>query len=275
MPRKRRIKSSLNCYHIIVRGINKEDIFFDDNDRRKFLKELIDTKEKYNYKILAYVLMPNHMHLVIKEQEKSSSDIMRSLLGRYAVYFNKKYERVGYVFQDRFYSKPIEDDSYMKNVIRYIHLNPEKAGIVRYEEYKWSSYQCFFQDKSNLISIQDVENIFSKEIEATKDFLHVFTVFHKEKSIKSVDEEYLEYEIERRLEDQELYDILRNMLGEQKLVDMHLYQKEHREKALMDIFKIRGTNCAQISRVTGINRKLISNCREKYLRIKKKENENK
>ena len=148
MPRKSRKKGPLNYYHIIIRGNNKQDIFFDEMDRKKFIEELEKTKEKYNYCLYAYVLMPNHVHLCIKDNKSAISKIMHSLLVRYVEYFNKKYERIGYLFQDRFKSVPIENYEYLKYVIRYIHLNPEKAGIIEHRQYRWSSYSEYLLTKN-------------------------------------------------------------------------------------------------------------------------------
>ena len=125
--------------------INKQDIFFDNNDKAKLLKEISRTKEKYEYELYAYVLMPNHIHLLIKENTHSISEIMRSLLISYAEYINKKYDRIGYVFQNRFTSRPVENDIYFRNVVRYIHLNPQKAGISIYSQYKWSQLPRLLQ----------------------------------------------------------------------------------------------------------------------------------
>ncbi len=269
MPRRSRDRSPLNCYHIITRGINKQDIFFDDNDRKKFIKEISRTKEKYEYELYAYVLMPNHVHMLIKETNHSISNIMRSLLVSYAEYINKKYDRIGYVFQDRFNSRPVENDIYLKNVVRYIHLNPQKAGISPYNKYRWSSYQDYLKNDNSFINIEKVKNKF----EFTNDnFRTVFMQFHNEQNECNIDEEIIEYEIKNVLEDEELYAIIKEKIGEKEVHNLHRFQKEYRDKILMRIFEIKGTNCAQISRVTGVNRKLILNCREKFLQMKRKQN---
>lgn len=268
MPRKAREKSSLSCYHIIARGNNKQDIFYDTKDKIKFMKELAKTKEKYQYDLYAYVLMPNHIHLIIKEEKQPISKVMKSLLSSYAQYINKKYERIGYVFQDRFHSKPIEDEIYLKNVIRYIHLNPQKAGIVTYSKYEWSSYLEYMRKESKLINKTEIEEMFTKNIH---DFYHLFQEFHQERINQNIDEQILEYEIKKVLEDEELYHILIERFGKEKIQNLNQLQKGYRDQLLMEIFEIKGINCLQISRVTGINQKLVSNCREKYLQLKKME----
>ena len=136
----------MNLYHVIIRGINKQDIFIDDQDKRKFIKEVFLAKEKFEFKLYAYVIMPNHVHLVIKEKQIDISKIMHRIQLAYSEYLNIKYSRVGHVFQGRFYSKNIENEEYLKSVIRYIHFNPDKAGIIRYDQYQWSSYKNYIKN---------------------------------------------------------------------------------------------------------------------------------
>ena len=116
MPRIARVKSQSKIYHIMIRGINKQDIFYDKHDYLKFLKELKNTKEKYGYEIYAYCLMPNHVHLEIRDIKDCLENIMRSLEISYSSYFNKRYERVGHVFQDRYLSKNVEELEKWKNI---------------------------------------------------------------------------------------------------------------------------------------------------------------
>ena len=102
MPRKSRMFGPKKINHIVMRGINKQDIFLDKQDKEKFIKEIKNTKDKYNYELYAYVIMPNHVHLQLCDKEGNISNIMNSLQTRYVSYFNKKYERVGHLFQDRY-----------------------------------------------------------------------------------------------------------------------------------------------------------------------------
>ena len=98
MPRIARMYSELKVYHIIIRGIDKQDIFLDTYDKDKFLKIIDDTKEKYNYEVYAYCLMDNHVHLIIYDKDEMISKIMQSIEIRYVSYFNVKYDRVGHLF---------------------------------------------------------------------------------------------------------------------------------------------------------------------------------
>ena len=89
-------------YHVILRGIDRQDIFLDEQDKKKWIKELINTKVQFNYDLYCYCLMNNHVHMVLYDKNMQLSKIIQSLAIRYATYFNKKYERVGHLFQNRF-----------------------------------------------------------------------------------------------------------------------------------------------------------------------------
>lgn len=120
-------KTITKTYHILMRGINKQDIFIDNQDKCKFLNELKKSKEEYKYHIYGYVLMTNHVHLVILDKYDKLSELIHKISMKYAMYFNRKYNRVGHVFQNRFKSICIDSEEYLKNLIRYIHRNPEKG----------------------------------------------------------------------------------------------------------------------------------------------------
>jgi len=144
MSRQKREKSSTGFYHVMVRGINKNDLFLEDDDKKYFLQVLTDKKEECNFLLPAYCLMDNHVHLLIKEQTIELPDIMKRVNVSYAGYFNRKYDRVGPLFQGRYRSEDIEDEKYFLAVARYIHQNPMKAGMVSApESYKWSSYRDY------------------------------------------------------------------------------------------------------------------------------------
>lgn len=140
MPRTARKISKTGFYHIIIRGVNKTEIFVDDEDRKTFLHLLKYYSIGLNCKVYAYCLMDNHVHLLIEDKELKIGELMKNITCVYAGEFNKKYGRVGHLFQDRFKSQNIENQTYLLRLIRYIHRNPEKAGICKTENYRWSSY---------------------------------------------------------------------------------------------------------------------------------------
>lgn len=140
MSRHPRRLSESGIYHVMLRGINRDTIFLEDEDRRWFLQCLSVTKELSGCQVLAYCLMPNHVHLVIRTGCEPVGVVLKRLGVRYAGWFNHKYGRVGHLFQDRFRSKPVEDDAYLATVLRYVWNNPVEGGLaVRAEDYPWSS----------------------------------------------------------------------------------------------------------------------------------------
>lgn len=145
MPRQPRVKKGVYCtYHVISRGVERKPIFRHDDDKIRFLDTLARMKEKLNYKIYGYCLMDNHIHLIIDSNGSDISIIMKSINVSYAMYFNRKYGRCGHLFQDRFRSEVVDDDIYLLELSRYIHLNPVRAKMVENAvDYPWSSY-CFY-----------------------------------------------------------------------------------------------------------------------------------
>lgn len=130
MPRGPRFVFQNAFYHVFNRGINKQVIFPAENDYLFFLKKLKELQKKYDHSLYAVCLMPNHFHLSIQTRKAPISKIMASLTTSYSMYFNRTYEHFGPVFQNRFKSILIENDSYFLALSRYIYLNPVKAGLV-------------------------------------------------------------------------------------------------------------------------------------------------
>ena len=149
MPRQARKKSETGIYHVILRGINHRQIFYDSDDYTKFLQLLNDYKDECRYLLYAYCLMGNHVHLLLREGKEPLENIFRRLGSKYVYWYNSKYEREGALFQDRFKSEPVEDDAYLLTVLRYIHQNPIKAGLCKKpEEYLYSSYARYCETGS-------------------------------------------------------------------------------------------------------------------------------
>lgn len=146
MPRQSRIEISGCVYHIIARGINGEKIFIDDNDRASFLNRFEQVVKDGNGICYGWSLMPNHCHLIIRMGKKPVSWLMRKLLTGYAVYFNRRHKRRGYLFQNRYKSILCQEDAYLLELIRYVHLNPIRAKVVgglrALEVNDWTGYKA-------------------------------------------------------------------------------------------------------------------------------------
>lgn len=258
--------SSKKLYHIIIRGINKQDIFLDDLDKKKFKREILKTKEKFGYLLYAYVIMPNHVHLVIYDTNDNLSKSMQSLLIRFSEYINKKYERVGHLFQGRFKSKIINDEEYLNTVIKYIHYNPEKAGISKYSEYDWSSYQEYVDKKK--YKITDVSKFFEEYVKDEKDMNSVIAEFEKQhmeyKESKEIElKNRIEYELENKVSDEDLISYMVTKFKIKSIYDLQRYNVKYLRDLINPIIEELNVSAFQISRVTGISKAIIYKMREK------------
>lgn len=153
MPTPKIIWQEGAIYHITTRGNHKEAIFKDEDDFEAYLEHIDENLRYYshlNYELIAYCLMSNHVHLMIKTEKEPLTSIMRRLNSKYTKYFNKKYDYVGHLFQGRYFAEIINNREHLLDVSRYIHLNPVKAKIVSNpKDYKWSSYSRFIETYDN------------------------------------------------------------------------------------------------------------------------------
>ena len=146
MPRRLRVESC-GYHHVYNRGVAKGLIFVDDFDKEKFLEILGSVCRDYKFNIHSFCLLNNHYHLLVENQRENLSDGMRQINSQYASYFNKRHKRVGHLWQDRFKSSFVYDDSYLFTLFKYIELNPLKAKLSkRVGEYKYSSTYSILKD---------------------------------------------------------------------------------------------------------------------------------
>jgi len=238
MSRQARRLSNTGMYHIIFRGINRQDIFINYNDYQKMKSILLKVKGETATEIYAYCLMKNHVHLFLKEEEPGDvSKVMSKILSSYAGWFNRKYERTGHLFESRYKSEPVEDEAYYFALIRYIHLNPVKAGIVKKpDEYPYSSYaeyifEPILTDTNMLFEITGNDKEYSLQ-----EFVDLHNV-----------EETLDFDIKGKYKnsDRNIKQILKD---EYKLTDIEKITREMRNeiiKQLTDKHKISNTSLAK------------------------------
>jgi len=149
MPRKRRIWYPGAQYHIMCRGNHRAEIYREEEDRQVYLTLLEETRKKYPFGLISYCLMNNHVHLQIETFDTEPGMFMKMLNMKYAIYFNKKYNFVGHLFQGRYRSELIKSDSHLLQTSKYIHLNPVRANIVENPSmYEWSSYRAYLNELS-------------------------------------------------------------------------------------------------------------------------------
>lgn len=144
MPRKPRVEVEGGLYHVIARGNNRQTIFHTDEDHKKFLALLAAQKAKLPFYLYSYCLMSNHFHLLMERQAEAVGRIMQRVLTGYSQYYNRKYRKVGHVFQGRYKAVLCQSDKYLAELVRYIHLNPVRAKMVRKaENYAYSSQRPY------------------------------------------------------------------------------------------------------------------------------------
>lgn len=163
MPRQPRKKDEFSLYHVILRGNERKRIFKQDRDKKEFLDILRKYKGKYNFLIHAYCIMNNHVHLIINCNGTDISLLMKSINISYAYYYNKKYNRCGHLFQDRFKSERIGDATYFLYLSKYIHRNPVKAGMVtEAKNYYWSSFRQYIKLEQDAEGLVETDKLLSQ-----------------------------------------------------------------------------------------------------------------
>lgn len=169
MPRSARLDIPGLLQHVIVRGIEKRDIFNDDQDREYFVERLNTLLRETGVKCYAWALMPNHFHLLLMPVVSTLATFMSRLLTGYAVYFNRRNHRPGHLFQNRYKSIVCEEETYLLELVRYIHLNPLRAGLVgelaALDKYPWSGHAVLMGTrKLEEQEITDVLSLFGRTV---------------------------------------------------------------------------------------------------------------
>ena len=224
----------------MLRGINQQQIFEEAEDYIKFLQILVYYKETCKYKIYAYCLMSNHIHLLIHEEAESIEQIFKRIGSKYVYWYNIKYGRKGHLFQDRFKSEPVEDESYFLTVIRYIHQNPVKADICKkIAAYEYSSIKEYLSTPK-LVDTEYVYDILPKE---------VFIEFNNQSSTENcLDVEEIKIQ---RVTDEQAKKIIQKYSKCSTVAEFQLLDSKLRDKYLKK-FKESGISIRQICRLTGL-----------------------
>lgn len=164
MGRPTRIQFPGACYHVILQGNNRQDIFVSPQDRRFFLAMLRSYKERYDLKIYAYCLMANYVHLLMETAHPNLSRVMQGFNTAYTKYFNQKHNAVGHVFQGRYKALLVDKKNYLLELTRYIHLAPVRAGLKEKPwRYAWSSCPAYVEaeGRESLVDSAPVLRTFS------------------------------------------------------------------------------------------------------------------
>ena len=241
-----RCASAHDIYHITARGVGRQIIFESDGDRAAFVRLLSELKRETDVEVYAWCLMDNHVHLLLHAPLERVSLLMRRMLGSYAMRFNALYGRVGHLFQDRFHSVPIADEEQLLRAVRYIHFNPQEAGL-DYITYPWSSYAEYAFgttgpcDTAFMLGMLDGPQGFVElhdaELPGEDALRHGTTRCH--------------------LSSDEASETVREVLGAVSPYDLKSLDKKTRNHYLARL-RAAGLSVRQIERATGIGRGIIS-----------------
>ncbi|KJS82592.1 MAG: transposase [Peptococcaceae bacterium BICA1-8] len=256
MPRGAREKSSTGIYHIMIRGANKQEIFHDDEDRLKFLVALKKYKQVAEIEVYGWCLMGNHVHLILKEGLEDLSITMKRIGVSYVWYYNQKYKTTGHLFQDRFKSETVEVDKYLLIVLRYIHQNPVKAGLVKkVDEWKWSSCLGYYGKSTipeALLDSSFILNMFAEDWNTAKKRFKEFNQI--ENNDKCLDEGTNE---RTRLSDEEARHEILKLINETDIAQVKGLPKIQRDEVLQKVKAIDGITQRQAARILGVSPNLI------------------
>ena len=243
MSRTARQRCESGYYHVILRGIGKQILFEEEEDNDRFISTVQRYRRELAFGLAAWCLMENHVHLLIHDVRGELDLIMKKIAGSYAIYYNRKYDRSGHLFQDRYMSEAIETDDYLLTVVRYIHRNPEKAGIAEAGEYRWSSYAgymspCDTLDNTSVLEMIGGSGCFADWVRREKDG------------------NCLDVREKRWIHDDEARKLICDTFGLTSGTQLQRLEKKARDAALRRL-KERGLTVRQLERLTGINRGVI------------------
>jgi len=244
MPREARKLSESGFYHIMFRGINHQDIFEEEQDFDYMLATMKALKQELQFELHAYCLMPNHVHLLLREQYPGDiSTIIKRLLIKYVMRFNRKYERSGALIGSRYKSKVVAVDQYFIPLIVYIHQNPLQAGIVRQiGQYKYSSYHEYMGE-SDIVDDSLAKGMISKY-----DWMNIHQHLLKPQ---------FEVTGQIKLNEEEIRQKIGKIANGMALQKIGTLDKSERNKILRNA-KTAGLSIREIERVTGISRGIVA-----------------
>ena len=240
MPRQARKKSALNINHIILRGVNQQIIFEDEYDYQQFISILRYYKDICNFRVYAYCLMNNHIHLLIGHTSTEPGMIMQKIEVKFVRWYNQRYQRIGNLFQDRYKSEPVNDLGHLKTIFRYTHQNPLHAGLETIPgTYFWSSYHAYADLEASFIDIDKILSLFQSHVECM-NYLN-----------SNSDEKCMEHHSSVHLSDVDALRIIQAKTSCNSPSDFQRLDLFTRNQYLQ-LLKHSGISVRQLSRLTGI-----------------------
>ena len=233
MARPLRIQYPGAFYHVITRGNRKEPIFHNDGDRKHLIDRLKRYKRRYNFILYAYVLMDNHIHLLMETREIPLSKVMQVVLQSYTQWYNRKHQTVGHLFQGRYKTMLCDKSAYLLNLVRYIHLNCVRAKLISDpSKYKWSTHRVYLGlDRDDLVDTEFVLSQFSKSRKKAVELYREFVMEWKD--VGRIDAFY-------QVVDQRILGEDNFVIKVKKRVGEELRREEyiHKNKTLSDIAEV-------------------------------------
>ena len=237
----------------MLRGNERKNIFLDDEDKLYWLEILSRIKERGRFYLQAFCLMDNHLHLILSEGSEDVATVMKRINVSYVSYFNKKYRRVGHLFQDRFKSEAIEENDYLLALTRYIHQNPVKAGLVKHMgDYKWSSYNGYIDDKNRFAKILDTDvvlDLFSMNKATARKLFIEYMNKESEESFMDLPEDVID--------EKEAEEIYLTMLKERGL-DEHADNAKIPDEFIREFKEKTGLSIRKIAVIVNMNKDKVN-----------------
>jgi REP element-mobilizing transposase RayT len=231
----------------MLRGIDRNQLFYDDSDRLAFLSRLRRYKMECGFQLYAYCLMDNHVHLLINVGDCGLPLVIKKIALSYSHWFNNKYDRCGYLFQGRYKSEPIGGDSYFLAALKYIHNNPVRIGE---PANAWTSYDEYIGvAQSPLVDTEFGLSLFS---EKPHEAISAFVKFMSDGG----DEDFNGIKERKKIRDSEAAEIIKRIANVKNCLDVVEIEREERNQ-IIAFLKAEDLTIRQISRLTGINRGII------------------
>ena len=260
MPRQARESSGTGIYHVMMRGINHQNIFEEPEDYYQFLNTLDMMAQSYepdgtpsgrNYTLYAYCLMSNHIHLLIREREDEIGMAIKRIASSYVYYYNHKYSRDGHLFRERFKSEPVNDMAYFVTLLRYIHQNPVKAGMVKeVKDYEFSSWHEYIDKNSTLFPLCDTRTVLNR---ISYDELNGLVNEPLSDDVSCLD---IEDTSKGRPSDDQVMLLIREKTGATNSSAFQQLPDEIRRSVLIEL-KGKRASLRQLERLTGIGKSMI------------------
>lgn len=260
MARQPRKPSDTGIHHVMMRGINHQNIFFEEEDYYQFITTLDRMRYRYNDKgypcgtncsYYAYCLMSNHIHLLIRERDESVGETIKRIASSYVYYYNRKYGRDGHLFKERFRSEPVNDMAYFTTLLRYIHQNPVKAGIVeKVKDYDYSSWGEFDGTVDPVFHICDVKTVLNR---IPFDELETWVNEQLPDDVKCLD---IENFSRNRPSDDQIMLMIKDKTGTTNSGAFQKLDDSIRQQIFLEL-KDCGASLRQLERLTGIGKGVI------------------